>query len=99
MPRFTTAPVQEVMPQRKQRQPSQRAQMQQQYRDALQDAIVNKHEALVVELERLVVVPPAEVHDESLASIGLERLMEDEDVADGLRHLRAVEANHSVVHP
>lgn len=51
MPRFTTAPVQEVMPQRKQRQPSQRAQMQQQYRDALRDAIVNKHEALVVELE------------------------------------------------
>jgi len=51
MPRFTTAPVEEVVPQRKQRQPSQRAQMQQQYQEALRQAVLTKHEALVVELE------------------------------------------------
>jgi hypothetical protein len=51
MPRFTSAPVEEVVPQRKQRQPSQRAQTQQQYQDALRDALLDKHEALVVELE------------------------------------------------
>ncbi len=51
MPRFTTAPVEEVAPKRKQRQPSQRAQIQKQYQDALRDAMVQKQEALVVELE------------------------------------------------
>lgn len=51
MPRFTSAPVEEVVPRRKQRQPSQRAQMQKQYQDALRDAVLNRHEALVVELE------------------------------------------------
>jgi hypothetical protein len=51
MPRFTTAPIEEVAPKRKQRQPSQRAQIQQQYRDALQDAVSGRQEALVVELD------------------------------------------------
>ncbi|HLJ66534.1 MAG TPA: hypothetical protein VKX16_04155 [Chloroflexota bacterium] len=50
MPRFTTAPVEEVVPRRKQRQPSQRAQMQRQYREALRDAVDNR-QALVVELD------------------------------------------------
>jgi hypothetical protein len=51
MPRFATAPVEEVAPKRKQRQPSQRAQIQRQYQEALRDAILSKHQALVVELE------------------------------------------------
>lgn len=51
MPRFTTAPVEEVAPQRKQRHPSQRAQTQKQYQEALQGALVERHQALVVELE------------------------------------------------
>jgi hypothetical protein len=51
MPRFTSAPVEEVVPQRKQRQPSQRAQTQKQYQDALSDALLERHVALVVELE------------------------------------------------
>ncbi|HEX8919230.1 MAG TPA: hypothetical protein VF898_12060 [Chloroflexota bacterium] len=51
MARFRTAPVEEVIPQRKQRQPSQRSQMRQQYQEALRDALIDKHEALVVDLE------------------------------------------------
>jgi hypothetical protein len=51
MPRFTTAPVQQVAPKRKQRQPSQRSQIQKQYQEALRDAVLYKHEALVVELD------------------------------------------------
>jgi hypothetical protein len=51
MPRFTTAPVEQVAPKSKQRQPSQRSQVRRQYEEALSDAVRNKHEALVVELE------------------------------------------------
>lgn len=51
MPRFTTAPVEQVAPKRRQRQPSQRSQVRKQYQDALRDAILYKHEALVVELD------------------------------------------------
>lgn len=51
MARFTTAPVQDVAPKRTQKQPSQRAQVQQQYQDALRSAVVDSHQALVVELE------------------------------------------------
>jgi tRNA (Thr-GGU) A37 N-methylase len=51
MPRFTTAPVEQVAPKRRQRQPSQRSQIRKQYQDALRDAITYKHEALVVELD------------------------------------------------
>ena len=51
MPRFTTAPIEDVLPQRKQRQPSQRAETQQQYQQAVRDALIDRHEALVVELE------------------------------------------------
>jgi hypothetical protein len=51
MPRFTTAPVEQVAPKRTQRQPSQRAQIRKQYEDALRDAVNYKHEALVVQLE------------------------------------------------
>lgn len=51
MPRFTTAPVEQVAPKRRQRQPSQRSQVRKQYQDALRDAVQYKHEALVVELE------------------------------------------------
>lgn len=51
MPRFKTAPVEQVAPRRRQRQPSQRAQIRQQYEEALRDAMLYKHEALVVELD------------------------------------------------
>lgn len=51
MVRFSTAPVEEVVPKSKQRQPSQRAQIQEQYQQALSDALNERHEALVVELE------------------------------------------------
>lgn len=51
MPRFTTAPVEQVAPKRRQRQPSQRSQIRKQYQDALRDAVSYKHEALVVELD------------------------------------------------
>jgi tRNA (Thr-GGU) A37 N-methylase len=51
MPRFTTAPVEQVAPKRRQRQPSQRSQIRKQYQDALRDAVAYKHEALVVELD------------------------------------------------
>lgn len=51
MVRFTSAPVEEVMPARKQRQPSQRSQIQRQYQDAVRDAIIIRHKALVVELD------------------------------------------------
>jgi hypothetical protein len=51
MPRFTTVAAEEVMPKRKQRQPSQRAQVQQQYQTALRDALRNDGQALVVEMD------------------------------------------------
>jgi hypothetical protein len=50
MAKFGTAPVQDVAPRRKQRQPSNRARIQAQYREALQGAIDNQ-QALVVEIE------------------------------------------------
>lgn len=50
MPRFTTAPIEEVAPKRTQRQQSQRAQTQQRYQEALREAIEHGR-ALVVELE------------------------------------------------
>jgi hypothetical protein len=50
MAKFGTAPIQDVVPKRQQRQPSQRAQVQAQYQQALQEAIDNQL-ALVVELE------------------------------------------------
>ena len=51
MPRFTTASLQDVAPRRKSRQPSQRTQTRQQYQDALRQAVVDQHRALIVELE------------------------------------------------
>jgi hypothetical protein len=51
MVRFSTAPVDEVAPKRKQRQPSQRAQIQRQYQDALRQGLIERREAVVVELE------------------------------------------------
>lgn len=51
MPRFTTAPIEEVAPKRKSRQPSMRSQIRQQYQEAVRDALVRRQEALVVELE------------------------------------------------
>lgn len=51
MPVFSSAPVQDVAPQRRSRQPSQRARLQQQYQDALRNAIIERQEALVVQLE------------------------------------------------
>lgn len=50
MVRFGTAPVEEVVPKRASRGPSQRAIIQRQYQDALRDAL-NRDEALIVELE------------------------------------------------
>jgi len=50
MARFTTAPLEDVAPKRKERQPSKRAHVQAQYQQALGDAIDHR-EALVVELE------------------------------------------------
>lgn len=50
MVRFTSAPVREVAPKRQQHQPSQRAQIQAQYREALHDTVMDRHEALVVEM-------------------------------------------------
>lgn len=51
MPRFTEAPIDEVVPKRRQRQPSQRAQTQKQYQQAVRDALIEHHRALVIELE------------------------------------------------
>ncbi len=51
MAHFSTAPLEEVVPKRKQRQPSQRAQIQHQYQDAMRNAILEKHEALVVDMD------------------------------------------------
>jgi hypothetical protein len=51
MPRFTTAPVKDVAPQRRQRQPSQRAQTQQQYQEAVRSALIDRNEALIVEFD------------------------------------------------
>jgi hypothetical protein len=50
MAKFGTAPIQDVVPRRQQHRPSQRAQIQAEYQQALQDAIDNQL-ALVVELE------------------------------------------------
>lgn len=50
MVKFATAPVHEVVPRRKQRQPSSRAVIRGQYQQALREAI-HQQEALVVELE------------------------------------------------
>lgn len=51
MPRFSSAPIDEVAPKQKPKQPSQRAQIQQQYRTALHDAVIDNGRALIVELE------------------------------------------------
>jgi hypothetical protein len=51
MPRFSTAPVEDVAPKRKQRHPSKRATIQRQYQEALREAIDNGGQALVIELE------------------------------------------------
>ncbi len=50
MPRFSTAPVHEVVPQHKTKGPFQRSLMQQEYRGALQSALA-AGKALVIELE------------------------------------------------
>jgi hypothetical protein len=49
--RFTTAPIEDVVPKRKAKQPTQRAQTREQYQQALRNAILGRSEALVVELE------------------------------------------------
>jgi preprotein translocase subunit SecD len=51
MVRFTSAPVEEVLPRHSSRQPSKRAQIQKQYQEALRSAVLDNREALVVELE------------------------------------------------
>lgn len=51
MPQFSSAPLEEVIPQRKQRQPSQRAEIQRQYQEAVRQALLDKHEALIVTLD------------------------------------------------
>lgn len=51
MTRFTTAPVDEIVPRRRERAPSQRAELQRQYRDAIENAIINEGEALIVHLD------------------------------------------------
>jgi len=50
MPRFSTAPVHEVAPQRISTPPSQRSVLQQEYREALQSAL-DAGQALVIDLE------------------------------------------------
>jgi hypothetical protein len=50
MAHFSTAPVNEVAPQRKTKGPSPRSVLQQEYREALQNAL-DAGEALVIELE------------------------------------------------
>lgn len=50
MAKFATAPVEDVVPRRKPRQPSERSVMQAQYQQALRDA-VDRQQALVVDLE------------------------------------------------
>jgi len=50
MPRFMSVPVEEVTPKRRMKEPSARARTQQEYQEALQDAL-NGGQALVVELE------------------------------------------------
>lgn len=51
MPQFSFARVEQVVPAKRQRQPSQRAQVQRQYQDALRKAFASEDSALVVELE------------------------------------------------
>jgi hypothetical protein len=51
MPRFTNTSHDDVLPQNKRDQPSLRQQTQQQYQDRLRSAVVERHQALVVELE------------------------------------------------
>lgn len=51
MPRFTTAPVETVAPQRKVRGPSQRAIIHREYMDSLQPLVDDKDTGLIVELD------------------------------------------------
>lgn len=51
MPHFTIARVEDVVPRKRQAQPSKRAQMQRQYQDALRNALTDRGQALIVELE------------------------------------------------
>jgi hypothetical protein len=51
MTKFSTAPVAVIIPKRRERAPSQRAELQKQYRDAIENAIINEGEALIVELD------------------------------------------------
>ncbi len=50
MPHFSTAPVDEVVPQRQTKGPSPRSVLQQEYREALQSAL-DAGQALVIDLE------------------------------------------------
>ena len=49
--------------------------------------------------ERLAVVPGDEIHDDRLAAVCAEHLVQQRDVADRLGHLLAGELDHAVVHP
>jgi hypothetical protein len=51
MVRFASAPVEEVAPKRKQRVPSERAQIQRMYQEELRMALLDRQQALVVELD------------------------------------------------
>ena len=51
MPRFTTTPLEEVLPQRRYQGPSRRTIMRQEYEAAVRDALMDHKEALVVLLE------------------------------------------------
>ncbi len=48
---FTTAAIDDVIPKKKQRGPSSRAQTQQKYQEALRHAIIDQGQALVIELD------------------------------------------------
>lgn len=51
MPRFASAPVEEILPPRKPQGPSKRTRMRQEYEAAARDALIDRREALVVLLE------------------------------------------------
>lgn len=51
MTRFMTAPITDVVPRRRGSEPSRRAQIRAQYQDALRNAVLDHHEALVVEMD------------------------------------------------
>ncbi|HZU14019.1 MAG TPA: hypothetical protein VFB58_14350 [Chloroflexota bacterium] len=51
MTRFKTAPITDVVPRRRGTEPSRRAQIRTQYQDALKNAVLDHHEALVVEMD------------------------------------------------